>query len=325
MVLKAASPSMWPRGLCTGVSQRLVVTISLFLMFALREVHSADRAEDRLWAPNTNTCWRGQCQAEFEMVPGNRGQFGVVLRLRGGRKGVSAKHTSKEMAEKHKLATKNMGGGKEGLQDRLGGKAGHAKFVCPLPGCNMQAPSIRNMQGACACLPIQSTEAFCGYASESLYSQSFVLKLFIIRKDHPRSACQLAHGLPRLCCHVPLCNRPSRVKTPKDPLGSVDLCQCSRDSWRLDKRCLRQRDRQSERASECINVCVGIGLIGPTSSCLRAQLCVGTATTHELIHARKRLLARAFYHIPLGVAVHGTLKTDKLKAKAKKEKAETAK
>ena len=78
MVLKAASPSMWPRGLCTGVSQRLVVTISLFLMFALREVHSADRAEDRLWAPNTNTCWRGQCQAEFEMVPGNRGQFGVV-------------------------------------------------------------------------------------------------------------------------------------------------------------------------------------------------------------------------------------------------------
>lgn len=56
----------------------------------------------------------------------------VLLRLRGGRKGVQAKHTSKEQALKHKLATKNMGGGKEGLQDRLGGKAGHAKVIC---GC----------------------------------------------------------------------------------------------------------------------------------------------------------------------------------------------
>ena len=49
------------------------------------------------------------------------------LRLRGGRKGVSAKHTAKEQAQKHQLATKNMGGGKDGLADRLGGKAGHAK------------------------------------------------------------------------------------------------------------------------------------------------------------------------------------------------------
>ena len=49
------------------------------------------------------------------------------LRLRGGRKGVSAKHTAKEQAQKHHLATKNMGGGKDGLEDRLGGKAGHAK------------------------------------------------------------------------------------------------------------------------------------------------------------------------------------------------------
>jgi len=53
----------------------------------------------------------------------------LLLRLRGGRKGVAAKHTAKEEALKHKLATKNMGGGKEGLQDRLGGKAGHAKVV----------------------------------------------------------------------------------------------------------------------------------------------------------------------------------------------------
>ena len=50
-----------------------------------------------------------------------------VLRLRGGRKGVSAKHTAKEISEKNKLANKNMGGGKAGLEDRLGGKAGHAK------------------------------------------------------------------------------------------------------------------------------------------------------------------------------------------------------
>jgi hypothetical protein len=69
-----------------------------------------------------------------------------LMRLRGGRKGVQAKHSSKEEALKNKLATKNMGGGKEGLQDRLGGKAGHAKLVCPLPGCNMQAPSLKNMQ-----------------------------------------------------------------------------------------------------------------------------------------------------------------------------------
>lgn len=62
----------------------------------------------------------------------------LLLRLRGGRKGVAAKHTAKEEALKHKLATKNMGGGKEGLQDRLGGKAGHAKvamlaFCAPVP------------------------------------------------------------------------------------------------------------------------------------------------------------------------------------------------
>ncbi|EKX47163.1 hypothetical protein GUITHDRAFT_45817, partial [Guillardia theta CCMP2712] len=67
-----------------------------------------------------------------------------VLRLRGGRKGVSAKHTAKEISEKNKLANKNMGGGKAGLEDRLGGKAGHAKLICPL--CMMQAPSLKNME-----------------------------------------------------------------------------------------------------------------------------------------------------------------------------------
>jgi len=70
----------------------------------------------------------------------------TVLRLRGGRKGISAKHTTKEEAAKTQLATKNMGGGKAGLADRAGGKGGHAKFLCPLPGCNMQAPSLKNME-----------------------------------------------------------------------------------------------------------------------------------------------------------------------------------
>ncbi len=41
-------------------------------------------------------------------------------------------------------ATTNKGGGKAGLMDRLGGAAGHAKFICPL--CKMQAPSIKNME-----------------------------------------------------------------------------------------------------------------------------------------------------------------------------------
>jgi len=57
---------------------------------------------------------------------------------------VQAKHTAKEQALKQKLATKNMGGGKEGLQDRLGGKAGHAKVV-------------RERQRACACVVLACT------------------------------------------------------------------------------------------------------------------------------------------------------------------------
>ena len=79
------------------------------------------------------------CQAASARACGDRGRWAVrdcaarevdcLLRLRGGRKGVAAKHTAKEMALKTKLATKNMGGGKEGLADRQGGKAGHAKVV----------------------------------------------------------------------------------------------------------------------------------------------------------------------------------------------------
>jgi len=70
--------------------------------------------------------------------------LGAVLRLRGGRKGISAKHTAGEEAAKNKLATGNIGGGKAGIADRTGGAAGHAKFVCPI--CNSQAPSLKNMQ-----------------------------------------------------------------------------------------------------------------------------------------------------------------------------------
>nr|CAC33094.1 hypothetical protein [Rhodomonas sp. CS24] len=75
------------------------------------------------------------------MIPGSCRE---ILRLRGGRKGVAAKHTSGEVASKTALATRNAGGGKAGLQDRKGGKAGHAKFICP--ECKMQAASMKNMQ-----------------------------------------------------------------------------------------------------------------------------------------------------------------------------------
>lgn len=37
-----------------------------------------------------------------------------------------------------------MGGGKAGLADRLGGKAGHSKFMCNI--CKTPAPSLTNMQ-----------------------------------------------------------------------------------------------------------------------------------------------------------------------------------
>ena len=40
------------------------------------------------------------------------------------------KHTSAELAGKAFNATVNRGGGQAGLQDRKGGKAGHAKYKC---------------------------------------------------------------------------------------------------------------------------------------------------------------------------------------------------
>jgi len=55
-----------------------------------------------------------------------------------------AKHTAAEIKNKVKEATMNKGGGKAGLQDRLGGAAGHAKFMCPI--CKTAAPSLTSMQ-----------------------------------------------------------------------------------------------------------------------------------------------------------------------------------
>ena len=55
-----------------------------------------------------------------------------------------AKHTASEIKNKVHAATTNMGGGKAGLQDRLGGKVGHAKYKCPI--CMTAAPDLKSMQ-----------------------------------------------------------------------------------------------------------------------------------------------------------------------------------
>ena len=41
------------------------------------------------------------------------------------------------------MATQNAGGGAKGLQDRLGGRAGHAKYECYI--CKQQAPDLKSM------------------------------------------------------------------------------------------------------------------------------------------------------------------------------------
>lgn len=55
-----------------------------------------------------------------------------------------AKHTAAEIKAKVHAATCNMGGGKAGLQDRLGGNVGHARYRCTV--CMLTAPSMKNMQ-----------------------------------------------------------------------------------------------------------------------------------------------------------------------------------
>lgn len=41
------------------------------------------------------------------------------------------------------MATQNVGGGKDGKADRLGGKAGHARYECYI--CKQQAPDLKSM------------------------------------------------------------------------------------------------------------------------------------------------------------------------------------
>lgn len=61
-----------------------------------------------------------------------------------GGKAKPTKHTASEIAAKTAAALTNKGGGKEGKADRLGGKAGHAKFQCHV--CKVQAPSLKSME-----------------------------------------------------------------------------------------------------------------------------------------------------------------------------------
>mmetsp|Transcript_24935 Transcript_24935/g.59968 ORF Transcript_24935/g.59968 Transcript_24935/m.59968 type:complete len:208 (+) Transcript_24935:76-699(+) len=64
----------------------------------------------------------------------------VASTVGGGRKGKENKHTKTELKNKEKTATQNVGGGKDGLKDRKGGEAGHAKFECKL--CGVRSPSL---------------------------------------------------------------------------------------------------------------------------------------------------------------------------------------
>lgn len=60
-----------------------------------------------------------------------------------GGKAKPTKHTAAEIAKKNHLANCNMGGGSAGLKDRLGGAAGHAKFICYV--CMAQCPDLKTM------------------------------------------------------------------------------------------------------------------------------------------------------------------------------------
>eukprot|EP01086_Lenisia_limosa_P004705 TRINITY_DN20359_c0_g1_i1.p2 TRINITY_DN20359_c0_g1~~TRINITY_DN20359_c0_g1_i1.p2 ORF type:complete len:111 (+),score=44.49 TRINITY_DN20359_c0_g1_i1:150-482(+) len=60
------------------------------------------------------------------------------------RKAKPTHHSSKQLAERAKLASANVGGGSAGLADRRGGAAGHSKYQCP--HCGTAAPSIPGMK-----------------------------------------------------------------------------------------------------------------------------------------------------------------------------------
>lgn len=61
-----------------------------------------------------------------------------------GGKAKPTKHTAKELAGKAKAATQNAGGGSSGAADRKGGKAGHAKYECPI--CGQAAPDPKSAE-----------------------------------------------------------------------------------------------------------------------------------------------------------------------------------
>jgi hypothetical protein len=60
-----------------------------------------------------------------------------------GGKAKPTKHTAREIAKKTAEANTNKGGGSDGLKDRLGGPAGHSKYMCPI--CKAQVPDIKTL------------------------------------------------------------------------------------------------------------------------------------------------------------------------------------
>ena len=67
-----------------------------------------------------------------------------VFRTQVAKCDVAQKHTAKEINQKVFAATVNRGGGSSGKADRLGGKAGHAKYECPV--CGQQAPDTQSCE-----------------------------------------------------------------------------------------------------------------------------------------------------------------------------------
>ena len=61
-----------------------------------------------------------------------------------GGKAKQQKHSAASLAAKASASLQNRGGGKAGKKDRMGGKTGHAKFVCPV--CKQQAPDLKSME-----------------------------------------------------------------------------------------------------------------------------------------------------------------------------------
>ena len=59
-------------------------------------------------------------------------------------KAKAQKHTAKELNAKAFAATVNRGGGSAGAADRAGGKAGHAKYKCPV--CMQAAPDPKSAE-----------------------------------------------------------------------------------------------------------------------------------------------------------------------------------